>query len=699
MMRHVIVWMSVVLFHSCGDAQMLFEKLTGKRDGENLDEYNPVPGNPASDHLSKSFSDESTGVSSQVAAMNLAIEDEGRTNLIAQGLMLDGSQSELSASDETFDVLAGSEKKKRSLNPDGYQKLTNAAFKKMGLVTTDYTSDTVNWGSYTDTSFTIPALDQMPVRDQGRRGTCASFAGVGLIEALIIQANAASLPFKEIDLSEQRFYFLSKPDSWSSGGNINEQGSDSGDGFTRSNGQVSGAPAPTDTGGVAYNIPLEVNCPYNKALGANDLQTPLSEGCKTKGVVKITRFTAAAGTQGAANRISRAQSIYNELRSNKAVIVYTRLSSNWEKNDGFISYKGAGAPGGTGHADGHAYLVVGARKIDEGSFPGEGGMCFIIRNSWGTGWGAKGLSCMSLKWFNHWRFDTEFPTVDEVQLIDDAKNVITVASQRPAGLPEPDGATRQNRRGGDRVRRRGTVVISFAGQTSPWMPQDYGEDALTTLDLANLTADDMKFGKLVTDNDQTYKILYAATDTSLVLRGILSGDATQTHSLELTRSGNTLLSNFTGRGAIVVGEISSISGSDGSAAVVTLCGKKYASICDLNYVQESNELVIGLSEIEAKRETPVPPYNWQTVKLAGYGVQMNKPEQSLTKIDLRLLKNDTPTDPLRLKVDPKSGDISHQSNTIGNLAQGALCSGGFSSKCRVVSTGKRFEIFSKKAAQ
>lgn len=581
------------------------------------------------------------------------------------------------------------------MDTSGYQKLDLTYLKKTKLIDTDYSNDTVNWGSFSDSSFTIPALDRMPVRDQGRRGTCASFAGIGLIEALIIQASSANLPFKEVDLSEQRFYFLSKPESWATGGSLSEQGSDSGTGFATSNGKLSGFPVPSDTSGSTYNIPLEVDCPYNKNTGANDLQTPLKDTCKSKGLVRVSKFTSYAGSQGTANPIQFAQSIYNELRSNKAVVVYTRLSSNWERNDGIITYADAGSPGGTGHADGHAYLVVGARKLDESKFPGEGGMCFIIRNSWGTGWGAKGLSCMTLKWFNNWRFDTEFPTVDEVQLVDGAKNLITISSNRPSNLPEPDPSTKGNRSGGRIAKRKGTVVLNFAPGGSPWMPGQYTTDTMREVNLTTMTADDMKFGKLVVDNDQSYKMLYLATDSTLVIRGIMSGDATQSHNLELKRSGANVIATFDSKGDVVVGEFTEVAGTDGSAAVAVICGEKFASICDLNYVQESNELVLGLSEIEAKRETPAPPYNWQSVQLAGYGIEMSRPEQAVSKFDVRLIQNNKKTNPQRMKLNPKSGDISHQGNIVGNLTQGSLCSGAFASACRVVMSNDKFDIFSK----
>lgn len=689
---------------ACSDAQLLYDKYRGKKGDIDEEDYVPVPGEAATNFLSKALSNSAIGSASQLKALDMAIDDKAKTNLIEQGLLLEGSETSYTADSDVFDQVAGAEKNKRALDPTAYQKLEESYFSKsksLNLGNKDYSGDTVTWGSNADTSFTIAALDRMPVRNQGRRGTCATFAGIGLIEALIIQQSSSSLPFKEIDLSEQRFYYLSKPDSWASGGDPNQQGSDSGTGFNSSSGQLSGYAGPSDTGGVSYNIPLESDCVYNPKLGTTDLQTPLPDGCKSKGVVRVSKFTSWAGSVGTANTIESAQQIYDELRRNKAVIVYTKLSSNWEKNDGIVTYKDSGGVGATSHASGHAYLIVGARKIDETAFPGEGGICFIIRNSWGTGWGAKGLSCMTLKWFNLWRFSGPLPTVDEVQLIDGAKNKITLASQRPSALPEPDPTTKKNNKGGSATRRRGKVVVSLApdraSQTmaTPWMPNAFGARALAEIDVASLTAADMSYGKLIADNDQTYKMLYATGVDTLVLRGVLSGDSSQTHSLELKRSGNLLLSDFSGRGDTIVGEFSQITSDDGATATAVVCGQKYASVCDLHYQSDSNELIIGLSQIEAKRQVSAPPYTWQNMQIAGYGFQMSRPASALTKFDVRMVKNGVESNPQRMKLDPSSGDISHRGQAVGNLSQGTLCSGSFKSTCRVVNTGDKFEIFSK----
>ena len=703
--RSLTFGMQLLMLAGCSDGLMMFEKVFNKNLSADGDMYVPVPGDSATGYLSRKLANEEVATVSSLDALDSAITEQAQVNLVSLGLLAGDSETAVSVSQTALGVLEGGEKSKSALNPDTFEKIDLGSFKSSATTNlVDYTSDAVDWGGHTDTRFTIPALDRMPVRDQGLRGTCASFAGVGLIEAFVIQNSPSDLPYKEIDLSEQRFYYLSKPDIWGSGGSVSSQGSDSGSGFMSSNGQISGHPAPSDTGGSDYNLPLESSCPYVKTPGSNDLQIPLAAGCKTGGVIKVSQFTAWGGSLGTTNRIEHAQDIYREVRSNKAVIVYSKLSANWERNDGIITYKGAGSPGATGHAGGHAYLVVGVRKLSESEFPGEGGMCFIIRNSWGKGWGVNGLSCMTLTWFDQWRLAGTFPTVDQVQLVSDAKQKITIVNNSPSAASEPIDSTRQNQRGGTIRRRKGVVTISRLSGSSPlavlfpWSSAGYGEAAMKEIDVGRLVASDMNYGTLVTENDQSYKIFYTASATQVVVRGILDGDAQQTHSLELARSGSALVLNVEGRGEVTVGEITeAVNPTDASAGQVVLCGKAYASVCDLNYVAESNELVIGLSELEAKREIPQPPYNWRTLAIAGYGFEISKPDSALTKFDIRLLNGSNASEPQRMKLDPTSGSISHKGKLVGNLASGSLCSGDHRDSCRVVRSDNKFEILPKVA--
>jgi hypothetical protein len=684
----------------CADIKEFYERFSGNKALADEEDYVPVPGQAVSKYLSKTLSNTSTSAASSISALDLAIQDQAQTNLIEMGLALADSESGQTADSKTFDELVSSEKNKKSLDPTSFLQLDSAFFKtKTKLLATDYSSNTVNWGSYTDSSFTISVLDRMPIREQGRRGTCGSFAGIGLIEALILKNSSDKVPFKEVDLSEQRFYYLSKPDSWSTGGSTSKQGSDSGSGFMYSSGELSGYARPTDTGSSQYNIPLESQCKYNPNLGDNDLQIPLADSCKSAGIVRVQQFSAWAGAVGTETEIDTAQQIYDELRRDKPVIVYTKLSSNWEKNDGMVTYKASGGAGASSHAAGHAYLLVGAKKISDASFPDEGGICFIAKNSWGTGWGVKGLSCITLTWFNRWRFDGPFPTVESVQLTTDAKNSITLAAQRPSQLTEPDPATKKNVTGGGSKKRKGKVVIKLQGDDdavespTPYLPQYYAESTFVSKEIEQLTGDDFQYGRLISENDQNYKILYIADTSTVVIRGILDGDQKQTHSLSVDRIGNTLTIQSNGRHQVPVGEITALkSESDGATAVVVLCGQKYASTCDLHYADDSNELVIGLSELEAKKQVSEPPYNWESVKIANYGFEISRPGDLQSKFDMRMIKSGKTTNPVRLKLNPLNGKISHKGNEVGNLTNGNLCSGSYRSKCRVLNTDDQFDI-------
>jgi len=102
----------------------------------------------------------------------------------------------------------------------------------------------------------IPDVNKIPVRNQGARGTCAAFAGVGHLEYAAVR----SYPnLSTIDLSEQRFYYLSKPECHDTGCRTpEEEGSWYGSGL-----EASAASSVLD-------IPLETDCAYNCLLYTSD---------------------------------------------------------------------------------------------------------------------------------------------------------------------------------------------------------------------------------------------------------------------------------------------------------------------------------------------------------------------------------------------------------------------------------------------
>lgn len=144
--------------------------------------------------------------------------------------------------------------------------------------------------------FLISTADRMPVRDQGERGTCASFAGVGALESFLLK-KYPHVP--ALDLAEQLFYFASKPACQNGGCGYADQGSLTDDGF---NASISGA----------YDLPTEATCTYNPRFGPDDVQA---------------RYTRSACLEGQVARVTEigyvesAQEIYDTVRNGDVAVV------------------------------------------------------------------------------------------------------------------------------------------------------------------------------------------------------------------------------------------------------------------------------------------------------------------------------------------------------------------------------------------
>jgi len=207
----------------------------------------------------------------------------------------------------------------------------------------------------------------VPVRDQMARATCSAFTGVRSIEVALAQAG------KNVDLSEQYFYWSSKPDCRNQ--KCSKKGSWVGYGLNYSKGQSS------------LNISLEKDCPY-KSYTSNDNETslPLRDGC-SKAVVKVDSFS----------HLDSLDDAVRALNKNKTVILSTKLSPNFYQNRGLILEKDKNVGGKLdSHALGHSIILNGLVKLPEAL--DEGRYCFIVTNSWGVGWGVGGYSCISEKW-------------------------------------------------------------------------------------------------------------------------------------------------------------------------------------------------------------------------------------------------------------------------------------------------------------
>ncbi|MFZ4580709.1 MAG: FHA domain-containing protein [Myxococcota bacterium] len=107
--------------------------------------------------------------------------------------------------------------------------------------------------------YVIPGLDNLPIRDQESRGTCAAFAAIGAIEHACLKQRPE---LGTLNLSEQRFYWIAKPQCQQTGCAMGNEGSSYAQGYSASENADSS------------DIPLERDCPYNPRPGPTDTQAP-----------------------------------------------------------------------------------------------------------------------------------------------------------------------------------------------------------------------------------------------------------------------------------------------------------------------------------------------------------------------------------------------------------------------------------------
>lgn len=228
--------------------------------------------------------------------------------------------------------------------------------------------------------YIVPAAMSVPIRDQKYRPTCSAFAGVRTMEIMLAQHG------KNVDLSEQYFYWASKEDCQSSP--CSQPGSWVGYGLEHSREQPN------------RDIPLEANCPYvSSSKKGNETQVPLKSTCE-QGAVKI----------GDMNYLKNLDEVMKALDSKNAVVASLKLTPNFYTSRSLILYKDR-ANGGKldSHSSGHAVTIVGYVKLPQ--VLDEGSVCFIVANSWGEGWGKGGYSCISEKWILNQRQDNPFVTI------------------------------------------------------------------------------------------------------------------------------------------------------------------------------------------------------------------------------------------------------------------------------------------------
>ena len=666
--------------------------------------YTPIPGDEPGATLQPATGAQALDAAALLNALTVGGSDEAKASSSLDELsLLDGGASPVVDS-ATIDYLTAVQGQKSGLKSTKFAKSSISSIvgpqKQTSLTladslsladTTDIKdanynpkSDTVkvddaSWGGKQE--FLISTLGRIAVKDQGQRNTCAAHAGIGQLEYLIVKKNGSDLA--SIDLSEQRFYMLSRPDLWPKGGGTVDAdgGSAWSQGMQTSYG-VGGKTAPsTDS---KFNIPLETDCPYVNSGKDNELQIPQVSSC-TRGAVKVTNLTQTyqTSTNGGpwilhSTSPRSAQEIFDFIKTyDLPVPVGTTLTANWEDNDGMITYAKSTQPGYGPHAGGHAYLIVGARRLDEAKFPGEGGMCFVIKNSWGTGWGTGGFACMTLAWFNNYR-DTSFYDValDVAVDLDYLKKLATpsppnlpppqasppTAPSTPATEPAPKAMTQADP--GTPAGGPPAVAANAAPVTPPAPPAPAQ------------TSDGLSLGRLTLPDGRLVQVLFKVSGSTFAMRGIIKGQTASSQELSLIAEGTSLFLDDSAHGKthVAVGTIAN--------DLITLCAGKYALTCDLKYIKDENRLAIGVSEAEFRRYDADPNASYQSLfTVSGYGV-----EYAISGIysDIRLTIGGQPTNPIRLAIKPVSGSILYRGREVGNYQKGQLCSGDFASTCRLL---------------
>jgi C1A family cysteine protease len=244
----------------------------------------------------------------------------------------------------------------------------------------------------------IPASLDLPIRDQGRRGTCASFATIRAIETLLAQHG------KMADLSEQYFYWQSKPQCRVSGCDENQEGAGS-------------LATLFKTAAEGELLPSDNKCPYNKNFDKHNITYAPMQACTA--ISENERIARPSGYQ-----IVNLNDVPETLLSNKPVVIFALL------NKGFATTSVTGVVTEAGKVldeeGGHAMLLVGLVKLPQAMQAAEGSYCAITANSWGGGWGRGGYTCLTEAWLH--RFGMTYGAIESVQANDVA---LAIKSRSP----------------------------------------------------------------------------------------------------------------------------------------------------------------------------------------------------------------------------------------------------------------------------
>ena len=225
----------------------------------------------------------------------------------------------------------------------------------------------------------------MEVRDQGKRPTCSAFAGTRAIEIALAQKGIRK------DLSEQYIYWASKPYCQKSP--CSKRGS-----------WISYAYEASENS-LRLDIPSEDSCPYvETSKPGNETQIPMARSCN-QGITKVLSHKKLYSTQA----------IIDSLNRNQPVVAGFKLSPNFYKTKGIITYKDSLINGKMDeHASGHALLIIGHMKVPA-SLQSEGKSCFIVANSWSQGWATGGHGCITKKWLEKYKVRNPFLAITKIK--------------------------------------------------------------------------------------------------------------------------------------------------------------------------------------------------------------------------------------------------------------------------------------------
>jgi C1A family cysteine protease len=268
-------------------------------------------------------------------------------------------------------------------------------------------------------NFNFPAKNMLTcIRNQGQRGTCHIFAAISAIEELIARDTNTY-----VNLSEQDFMENSKV-VWSSD-YYNDSGYPGGDLQTAQSVGYQFAfentwdynPAPGQPSPPAYEYIRTCDVYPSNEAGCSATAPEATQFCTLRstfaGIVPACALLPFVNPHPSPYSSAGATSVWNQnnkdlsvgyiflsLAFNDAVILSFNATNNFQNTTGgFISYTAGATDNSIG---GHAVHIVGyvsnediaANPNTASATPASGGGYFIIKNSWGAGYGDAGYSYM-----------------------------------------------------------------------------------------------------------------------------------------------------------------------------------------------------------------------------------------------------------------------------------------------------------------